>query len=242
MIILWKELRYSIRYKIQTINMLVSPFFIIYSYVLLASEYGEGKQILKSMLAWYWLNQIFFETGSGFYVERMEGTFVNYLMCPIGIIKYLFWKYIYIVIICIIISINVIIFGNIFGMNILFKEAIMLVLLLLVSSVPTWTCSLLYCGLCLKYKKMSDINSIVKQILGVLSGCTTNINNYSRIVRFVSYLIPLTYTILMSNKNMILGKYLIPQYGIGIICFGIGIAIIKNSVKEMRQKGECEQW
>lgn len=72
MIFFRKELIYSLRYKTGTINRLISPFFLIYAYVLLASAYGEGKQVLKSMLAWYWLNQIFLGSEAAFMLSAWK--------------------------------------------------------------------------------------------------------------------------------------------------------------------------
>lgn len=235
---------YSLRYKTGTINRLISPFFLIYAYVLLASAYGEGKQVLKSMLAWYWLNQIFFGggVGSGFYVERMEGTFVNIALCPVQMTEYLFWKYLYVVFECVLISINVLLFGNLFGIYFSLKESAALILFLMLSSVPIWALSLIYNALCLKYKKMSDVNAIVQQMLGILSGYTAEISVYPFIVRFCSYLIPLTYTIFMLNEGKITSSYLAAQYGIGAVCMGIGIVLTRRSVDRMRQRGEIEQW
>lgn len=103
---------------------------------------------------------------------------------------------------------------------------------------------ILFLGFTLKFRKLGSVNALVQQIIGFFSGYSTDVKRYPQIIQFVSYVIPLTYTISLARNNTFTIHplwLLIPA----ILSFAFalfGFAIVQDDISTLRKKGDTEQW
>ena len=237
--IIWRELLYYKRYGLTTINRILSEFFILFPYIILSNEYGSTERTIKAMISWYWLVQLMFRIGGGFQEERQLGTFTITLMAPQSLTMYLHYKYIAIIIDCYVMTTVTLFLLNLFGYCI--TNIVSFYLILALQSYMIFIFSCLYCAFSLKYKKLDSFNSFIQHAIGILSGYTQNIARFPIYIRCISYLIPLTYSILFSTNelNFVL---IVSEVFLTAIYFLFGKRLINKSVSLLKMKGETEQW
>ena len=236
-----KELLMRLRYKMLTINLYLYPFFLIAPYVLVSEYYQMEGNVLINMILWVWLCQLLFGISDGISELRIEGTFMNILMSPCGFIGYLFYKYFFHIIDCSIITIITASLSAIF-LDIRVANLFLFLAACILFSISLFSFSLLFAGLVLKYKKVRSLNYFLQQVFGFLSGYTNNVYRFPTYIRFFSFLIPLTYSIVFFNQTTTNNMIFIILIALTIIYFLLGIAFLKKELHDLRKRGDVEQW
>ena len=125
---------------------------------------------------------------------------------------------------------------------------IKMLLVYLTNGIYMFTFSMFFSSMTLYFKKLSSVNFLIQQLIGVLSGTTVNVDKYSRYVRVISNVIPLTFSIKI-GRNLFYGKrfaQIFPDFlklnGISIIYLILGLVLLKKVENNLRNKGEWEVW
>lgn len=243
-----KEMKTRLRYRIVWINMALTPFFIIGPYVFTSKGINvhlEGS-VLVGCFIWYWLNQYFFGLGDAFSEERELGTLVNVALSPMSFLKFLIGKGLWIFVECIYITTISMLIFKLVGIN---KGTSLLMLLVYsISGIYIFTFSIFFSALVLFFKKLSSINFLVQQGLGILCGTTVKVNNYPKIIQLIANIIPLTFSIkigrdiLNGNGFSRIAISLLILTALSVFYFILGIYLLKKVEKSLRIKGEWELW
>ena len=239
--IIKKELLYELRYKITTLNIYLSGFFMIFPYVLAADTYGIASRILMNMIIWSWMCQFLFGIGNIIEEEKVTGTFINVIFFPISITKYYFFRYLFLVIDCSIMTLITLFLFYLCGYHI--ENISSFVFTLLLESISLFSFSVFYSSILMRFKRLRNINAVMHQFFGALSGYTVSINKYPYYIRFVSYLLPLTYSIII-NENGLFNQpiFYIAMVGLSIIYLILGMSIMRIELRKWRREGAIEQW
>lgn len=236
-----KELLMNARYKMKTINRYCFPFFLIAPYVLIAQYYGFNVEILKNMIMWIWMCQLLFGVADGIGELCIEGTLVNIIASPIGIVGYLFGKYVYHAIDCIFITLFTLAFAKIF-LNLTIDGILLFIVEVIALSLSLFCFSIMFAVMVLKYKKVKELNYFLQQLFGFLSGYTNDIKSYPAGIRFISYLIPLTYSILLNKKQISFKHEFLILLFLSMSYFVLGSVLLKKEINKARSKGNLELW
>lgn len=121
--------------------------------------------------------QLLFGISDGIGELIIEGTLVNIIASPIGIVVYLFGKYIYHVIDCVFITLLTILYTRFF-LNMVIDNLILFILEVIVLSISLFCFSIMFAALVLKYKKVKELNYFLQQLFGFLSGYTNDIKHF----------------------------------------------------------------
>ncbi|MGB4985477.1 MAG: ABC transporter permease [Erysipelotrichaceae bacterium] len=241
--IIKKEIIYCTRYKMMTINRYLYPFFMIAPYLIMSKQFNVNYNIIDNLILWIWMCQLMYGISSGISEVKLEGTFVNIMMAPISIFKFLFFKYLFHVIDCSIITFVTLSLTYVFlGVGV--GNILLFCLYLILFSFFLFCFSIMFAGLAIKFIRINEINYFLQQVFGVLSGYTSPIIKLPYFVRFFSYCIPLTYSILVVNNmdahyNLMLITICL-MMSIGYLIFGY--FIIKKETINMRKRGDVELW
>ena len=193
-----KFLKVDLRYKWLLINLVFGTFFMIAPYIYMVSP-DQQVLTLKGMLCWFGLNQAFFGIGGFMEEERMDGTFTNLFLYPVQFRQYFIAKALQIGIESYLISLLQIFFFSLCNVHI--PDLLHFIVILLINDIITANMGILFLGFTLKFRKLGSVNALVQQIIGFFSGYSTDIKRYPQIIEFVSYVIPLTYTISLARNN-----------------------------------------
>lgn len=246
--IFMKEFKIQLQYKVFWINMSLTPFFMIAPYVFTAKGVDKNMEgmVLVGTLIWYWLNQYFFSLGNAFSEEREIGTLVSIALSPVSILKFLIGKGLWIFVQCTYItSITMIVF-KIIGI----KEgtAIQMLGIYCLSGIYMFAFSIFFSAMVLYFKKLSSVNFMIQQGLGLVSGMTVDVKSYSKYIKVISNMIPLTFAIKLGrgildgiSKEEILIMFMILTL-LSVIYFVVGALMIKKIERHLRYKGEWELW
>lgn len=239
--IIKKDLLLHRRYKMETFNLYLFPFFLIAPYILLSNYYQIASIVLMNMIIWEWLCQLLFGISDGIGELRIEGTFSNVIMTPLGLVGYLFYKYFSHVLDCVIITITTLLLANLF-LGVGLADPLTFVIMCVIFSVSLFAFSIIFAVLVLRYKRVKDLNYFLQQLFGFLSGYTNDIRRFPTPLRFFSFLIPLTYAIIFFDGFYIDPKLAIILLILTIIYLVIGSRLLSKEMDSLRQKGEIEQW
>lgn len=193
-----KFLKVDLRYKWLLINLVFGTFFMIAPYIYMVCP-DQQVLTLKGMLCWFGLNQAFFGIGGFMEEERMDGTFTNLFLYPVQFRQYFIAKALQIGIESYLISLLQIFFFSLCNVHI--PDLLHFIVILLINDIITANMGILFLGFTLKFRKLGSVNALVQQIIGFFSGYSTDIKRYPQIIQFVSYVIPLTYTISLARNN-----------------------------------------
>lgn len=235
-----KECLMAMRYKMQTFNLWFNPFFMIAPYILLAESYDIASSVLGNMILWTWLCQFLFGISNSINDLRIEGTFENILMAPCSFISYQFMYYLYLLIDNSMMTVVTLLLSGLI-LRVFIVNLPEFIVTLLISSLSLFCFSVGYTSLVLRYKRMYGINSFLQQVFGVLSGYTVSIHKYPWFIRFFSYCIPLTYSILLYNRDISLLMTAV-WTGISLTYFFIGRRFVNKGITAMKKRGDFEQW
>ena len=231
----------DLRYKWLLINLVVGTFFMIAPYVYIVSA-KQQVLTLKGMLCWYGLNQAMFGIGGFVEEERMDGTFTNLFLYPVEFRQYFIAKALQIIIESYVVSLIQIFFFSLVGIHITDLEHFLVILA--VNDVVTANMGVLFLCLSMQFRKLGSINSLVQQIIGFFSGYSSDIRRYPDVIRFVSYVIPLTYTIAFARNDMLsfnLFLLIIPIVLSFLLAY-VGYSRINHDIEVLRKKGDVDQW
>ncbi|MCD6551793.1 ABC transporter permease [Thermotoga sp.] len=243
-----KEMKIRLKYRFVWVNMALTPFFIIGPYVFssrIADVNSLTESVMIGALLWYWLNQYFFGVGDGFTEEREEGALISVVLAPVSLLTFLFSKSIDTFIMNLYITFFTLLFFNLSGVKLEFH--LLFLLLLMVSGVYITFFSIFFAALSLWKKRIRSINSTVQFFFGILSGMVNPVENFPIYVRFVSYMIPLTYLISM-GRRLIKGDtngfvfQLLILTTLSVAYLILGIWLLRKAENEIRRKGEWETW
>lgn len=243
-----KELKIQMRYRMIWINLSLTPFFMIAPYVFTAKgiDMNFESMVLIGSILWYWLNQFFFSIGDCFNEERETGTFVSIALSPISLIQYLIGKGLFEFFKCLCITVITMLIFTMVGID--KANNIKMLLVYLTNGIYMFTFSIFFSSMTLYFKKISSVNFLIQQLIGVLSGTTVNVDKYSRYVRVISNVIPLTFSIKI-GRNLFYGKrftQIFPDFlklnVISIIYLILGLVLLKKVENNLRNKGEWEVW
>lgn len=234
------EIITSARYKIIWINLFVTPFFMFAPFIFLSKD-NLQESILVGLLCWYQLNQMFFGISNCFIEERLNGTFVNFFIYPIDILNFLVAKGLWILVQTIVINLFTIFLFSLFSIYI--ENLFSFVLLQCWNGGLMFMCSVFYLSFVIKYERLGQLNGLLQQLLGFLSGYTTNINIYPSYLKKISFLFPLTYVIILARMqiqyDIIL--FIIPTL-ISLLLCKVGIFLIQKHIHLLKLKGEIHKW
>ena len=194
------------------------------------------------MLCWYGLNQAMFGIGGFVEEERMDGTFTNLFLYPVEFRQYFIAKALQIIIESYVVSLIQIFFFSLVGIHITDLEHFLVILA--VNDVVTANMGVLFLCLSMQFRKLGSINSLVQQIIGFFSGYSSDIRRYPDVIRFVSYVIPLTYTIAFARNDMLsfnLFLLIIPT-ALSFLLACVGYSRINHDIEVLRKKGDVDQW
>lgn len=239
--ILYRYFLKATRYPLYTLNLYIYPFFMIFPYVLISEYFSISDFVFKNMIAWVWLSQILFGVSNSIVDFKIEGDFSVVLMLPIRFHVYLFVRYIYIVMDCLIITFVSLVLGY-FLLDLSISNLLFFLLNLLLLSLSIFCVSLVLCSLVLRFKKVASINVFIQQFLGAMSGYTNSIKNYPYYIKFISLLIPLTYTIFFHERNVFHGKFFIAFVILSISYYLLGRYLMKKSLVFVKRKGDVDLW
>ncbi len=229
------------RYKWLLINMVFGTFFMIAPYIYMVHE-DQQVLTLKGMLCWYGLNQAFFSIGGFVTEERLDGTFTNLFLYPIHFQQYFLAKALQMIIETYVISLLQIFFFSLVGIHI--DDLFRFLCILFINEIVVANMGILFLCLSMHFKKLGSINSLVQQVIGFFSGYSSDIRKYPRIIQFISYVIPLTYTIAFARSDifsMNLCWLLIPLCISFLLAF-IGYSRINHDIQVLRKNGDTDQW
>lgn len=231
----------DLRYKWLLINLVVGTFFMIAPYVYMVSA-KQQVLTLKGMLCWYGLNQAMFGIGGFVEEERMDGTFTNLFLYPVEFRQYFIAKALQIIIESYVVSLIQIFFFSLAGIHI--PDLFHFLIILAVNDVVTANMGVLFLCLSMQFRKLGSVNSLVQQIIGFFSGYSSDIRRYPDVIRFVSYVIPLTYTIAFARNDMFSFSllWLIIPTAISFLFALIGYSRINRDIEVLRKKGDVDQW
>jgi len=243
-----KEFKTQIRYKIIWINLSLTPFFIIAPYVFTARGIQHNLQgdVITGCFIWFWLNQYFFGLGDAFRDERESGTLVSIIVSPISMINFLIGKGLWLYVNCIYITIVTMTIFAAMGVN----EAISIKMFViyLVSGIYLFCFSIFFSALVLNFKKLSSVNSMIQEGIGILSGMTVKINNYPKLIQGIANFIPLTFAIKL-GRQVLNGATFKDMYStllilsiLSIIYFFIGTIVLNTVENSLRKTGDFEKW
>ncbi|WP_296907361.1 hypothetical protein [Thermotoga sp.] len=108
--------------------------------------------------------------------------------------------------------------------------------------------SIFFAALSLWKKRIRSINSTAQFFFGILSGMVNPVENFPSYVRFVSYMIPLTYLISMGRSMMKNGNMsgfvsqLLILTALSFTYLVLGVWLLRKVENEIRRKGEWETW
>lgn len=229
------------RYKWLMINMVFGTFFMIAPYIYMVSA-EQQVLTLKGMLCWYGLNQSFFSIGAFVTEERLDGTFTNLFLFPIQFQEYFLAKALQMIIETYIISLLQIFFFSLVGIHI--PDLPRFLFILLVNEIVVANMGILFLCLSMHLKKLGSINSLVQQVIGFFSGYSYDIKQYPRIIQFVSYVIPLTYTIAFARNDIFSMnlRWLLLPLGSSFLFAWIGYSRVNHDIQVLRKNGDTDQW
>ncbi len=229
------------RYKWLMINMVFGTFFMIAPYIYMVSA-EQQVLTLKGMLCWYGLNQSFFTIGAFVTEERLDGTFTNLFLYPIQFQQYFLAKALQMIIETYVISLLQIFFFSFIGIHI--PDLARFLFILFINEIVTANMGILFLCLSMQLKKLGSLNSFVQQIIGFFSGYSYDINKYPRIIQFVSYVIPLTYTIAFARSDIFSLNlcWLLLPLGISFLFAWIGYSRVNHDIQVLRKNGDTDQW
>ena len=243
-----KELKVRFRYRISWINMSLTPFFILAPYVYTAKGVNtdlEGMVLVGSII-WFWLNQYFFGVGNAFSEERSEGTMVSIVLSPASIMEFLIGKGLWIMVNCIYITIITMFIFRI--LDITQGFSLEMFILYILNGIYTFAFAIFFSSFVLIYRNLSSINAVIQQAIGIFSGMTANVNSYPRVIRFISYIIPLTYQIRI-GRDILSGATLanilptiIVLTVVTVVFFVAGLLLLHKAEIVLRRKGGWEVW
>ena len=238
MIYLYKEVFESLRYKVIWINLFLIPFFQFAPFVLMSAEH---ENVLIGLLCWYVLTQYFFVIPNCFEEERINGTIINLLTFPISVFKWLLSKGIWLAIQTICIVLFTLFLFLLSGITI--SDPLWLVLLILMDCFAMFCFSVFYLGLVLTIRRFSQINGFIQDVFGFFSGYTFDIRKFPSGLRLISYLIPLTFIILMARSSgMVSPLYLVIVVILSLIFLFIGLHLVNQKIQKLRNSGEWSVW
>lgn len=224
------------------LNLLLNPFFMIEPYVLLAQNYQMCSRVLASMLMWSWLVQLIYGISYGIETLKIEGTIGIILMAPINFITYQLYYFIYLFLFNIVVTSVVLLLTWLF-LGITVSQLPSFILTLIISSLGLFCFTVGYSSLILKYKKMNGINTFMQNAFGFLSGYTVSVSKFPTLLRFLSFLLPLTYSIYVVDQNYVLKPIVLFSYVlVCLMWLGIGIYFVNHNLVRMKRKGDFEQW
>lgn len=234
-------LKTDFRYKWLMINLVIGPFFIIAPYIWMVSS-EQQILTLKGMLCWYGLNQAFFGIGGFVTEERMDGTFSNLFLFPINFKQYFIAKGAQAMIETYCISILQICFFALCG--IVIPDWPRFLVVLFVNDLVAVNMGILFLCLCMQFKRISSLNSLIQQVIGFLSGYSVDIKKYPKLIQFVSYIIPLTYTIAFARSDAFSGNLVVLVCATiaSFLLAWIGFRYIDRDIQILRKSGEVDQW
>lgn len=242
-----KEMLYHWRYKMTTLNLLLTPFFTISPYLLVAGAYGMESRILGNMILWFWLCQELFSISNGIAELRQEGTFPIIFMTPHSLFTYLFSKYLAFLLDNSAVTVVTLLLTRLF-LGITVAQPFHFALNILFSSFFFFAFCLLWIPLLLKYKKVSELILFLQQSLGALSGYTNPQFRFPPLLRFFSYLIPLTYSILWNQGDDVMQSVLFGDWrswlagALLLLYLGLGCWGLRKAETALRKRGDIEQW
>ncbi len=225
-------------YMVVWLNRIVSPFFFIGPYILLADNYSVnvGEYVFVGMIIWFWFSQFMFGVSGGIIQEIQDGFFQE-VWHVTSTIFYLCTKSVYVMFESIYISIFFYIIAMVFDVA---KISLSKILLMsLYSSVYLFGFSVLFSGIFLLIKKANNFNYIIQTLVGILSGNSIRVSKFPVIIQSVSYLLPVTYLIKVNNGLNI--NFLFFNF-LSILYLLIGIALLKYSESKMRRTGGIDKW
>jgi ABC-type multidrug transport system permease subunit len=222
--------------------MVFGTFFMLASYVFMMSG-DDQESVLKGMLCWYGLNQAFFGIGGFIAEERMEGSFTNLFLYPINFTKYFIAKGIQILIETYVISLLQIVFFSLLGVTVR-TEILSFIAILFINDLIAVNMAILFLCLTMRFKRLSSLNSWVQQLIGVFSGYSVDLKKYPIILQYISYLIPLSYTIRVARStfNIYMLWLLFVGFALSLLLALFGFSKIRGTIDSMRKKGDEEQW
>lgn len=237
-----KEFLYNFRYKMRSLNLIFNPFFMIAPYVLLAENYQTGSRILGSMILWSWLVQLIYGISYGIESLKIEGVLGIILMSPIHFIGYQFAYYIYLIFHQLLVTGITLILTYVF-LGVTVDNTLMFFGTLIISSVGLFCFTVGYSSFVLKYKKMQGINTTLQNIFGFLSGYTIPVKKFPVVLRFASYLIPLTYAIYAMDIEYAVSPIYICVFAlISLVWLVVGVIFVNENLNSMKKRGDFEQW
>lgn len=238
---LMRLLKTDSRYKWLLINMVFGTFFIIAPYIYMVSE-EQQVLTLKGMLCWYGLNQSFFTIGAFVTEERLDGTFTNLFLYPIQFQQYFLAKALQMIIETYAISLLQIFFFSLIGIHI--PDLFRFLFILFINEIVVANMGILFLCLSMHLKKLGSLNSLVQQIIGFFSGYSYDIKKYPRVLQFVSYVIPLTYTIAFARSDIFSMElyWLLLPLGISFLFALIGYSRVNHDIQILRKNGDTDQW
>ncbi|QRG86704.1 ABC transporter permease [Bulleidia sp. zg-1006] len=237
-----KEYLYDFRYKMRSLNLIFNPFFMMAPYVLLAQNYGAATRVLGSMLLWSWLVQLIYGISYGIESLKIEGVLGMILMSPMHFITYQFFYYIYLVLRQLLVTGITLVLTWLF-LGITVDNIVKFLITLIIGSVGLFCFTVGYSSFVLKFKKMQGINTTLQNVFGFLSGYTIPITKFPIALRFVSYLIPLTYAIHVMDIEYMASPILIGLFVlVSLVWLIIGILFVNKNLNGMKMRGDFEQW
>ena len=171
----------------------------------------------------------------------MDGTFTNLFLYPIKFHEYFIAKALQIIIESYIVSLIQIFFFSLLGIHI--TDLTHFLLILAINDVVSANMGVLFLCLSMQFQKLGSINSLAQQIIGFLSGYSTDIKRYPDIIRFISYVIPLTYTIALSRNDVSSFNllWLIIPIILSFLLTIIGYCRINRDIEILRKKRDVDQ-
>ena len=238
MIYLYKEILESLRYKVIWINLFLIPFFQFAPFVLMSAD---PTQVLIGLICWYVLTQYFFVIPNCFEDERINGTIVNLLTFPISVIRLLISKGIWLAFQTIAIVTFTLLLFSLF--NITVKDLPLLLALVVFDCFAMFCCSVFYLGLVLHIQRFSRINGFIQDVLGFFSGYTFDIRKFPIGLRLISYLIPLTYIIIIARHSIGFTPVALMMVTIlSLMLLFLGLHMVNQKIQKLRSSGEWNIW
>lgn len=236
----YREVLESFRYRVIWLNLFITPFFTFAPFVYLVNQ-NAREDVLIGLLCWYELNQLFFGISNCLIEERMNGTFINLFIMPFSFSLYLLAKGIWLLLQTISIILFTILLFAFFGIYI--SHMAYVFALLVINGIFVYGVSVLYLSFVIRFRRLGKLNAIVQQALGFFSGYTNDIQRFPSYVRVISFLLPLTYMIMLARDMQSFSLVYLCMAGfLSFLCYIVGEYMIKKQWHVLRQKGDMDLW
>lgn len=237
---LYREVREALRYRVVWVNLLITPFFTFAPFVYLV-DHSAQEDVLIGLICWYELNQLFFGISNCFVEERINGTFINFFLIPFEFEMYLLAKEIWIFIQSFIIILVTI--GLFALLQIYISHLLYLCVVLIINGIFMYGMSVFYLSMVLRFRRLGQLNALVQQVLGFISGYTSDARVFPQYIKMISFMIPLTYMILIArHQELFFTRYMVISMGLSVMFYIIGMIMVKKQWNYIRQKGDMNLW